>query len=66
VKVTGKIKSKLKMRGSEGMFVGYARDGAADTHHMYLPCSNSIHEMRDIQQGNGCILSLKKATRCMQ
>jgi hypothetical protein len=51
VKVTGKIKSKLKMRGSEGMFVGYARDGTADTHCIYLPGTNSIHEMRDVQWG---------------
>jgi hypothetical protein len=66
VKVTGMIKSKLKMRGSEGMFVGYAGDGTADTHRMYLPGTNSIHEMRDVQWGNRCILNLIKATWCMQ
>jgi hypothetical protein len=64
MKVTGKIKSKLKMGGSEGMFVGYAR--AADTHYMYLLGTNSIHETRTYSGENRCILRLKKATRCMQ
>jgi hypothetical protein len=66
VKVTGKIKSKLKLRGSEGMLVGYTCNGAADTYWMYLLETNIIHETRDVQWGKGFILSLKRVTWYMQ
>jgi hypothetical protein len=36
VKVAGKVKSKLKLQGEVGMFVGYVNKGASDTYHMYL------------------------------
>jgi hypothetical protein len=49
VKVTGKIKSKLEMRGKEAMFVGYAVCSTGDTYQMYVPEINSIHESRDVQ-----------------
>jgi hypothetical protein len=49
VKVAGKVKSKLTMRGEMGMFVGYVESGSSDTYCMYLPNLNSIHETRDVQ-----------------
>jgi hypothetical protein len=49
VKVTGKIKSKLELRGKDAMFVGYAGCSAGDTYRMYVPEINSIHESRDVQ-----------------
>jgi hypothetical protein len=49
VKITGKMKSKLEMRGAEGMFVGYAGRSAPDTYRMYVPEHNSIHVTRDVQ-----------------
>jgi hypothetical protein len=51
VKVTGKIKSKLKLKGSEGLFVGYTCNRASDTYRMYLLDTNRIHETRDVQWG---------------
>jgi hypothetical protein len=62
VKVTGKIKSK----GNEGMFIGYAKNSTADTFRMYIQESNTIHETRDVQWGKGCILDLKREIQCMQ
>jgi hypothetical protein len=49
VKVAGKVKSKLTMRGEMGMFVGYVESGSSDMYRMYLPNLNSIHETRDVQ-----------------
>jgi hypothetical protein len=49
VKVMGKIKSKLEMRGKEAMFVGYVVCSTGDTYRMYVPEIDSIHESRDVQ-----------------
>jgi hypothetical protein len=49
IKVADKIKSKLQLRVEAPMFVGFAKNSAQDTYHMYDPANNSIHETRDVQ-----------------
>lgn len=61
IKVTGKVKRKLKLRGEVAMFVGYARDSATNTYRMYVPETNSIHETRGAQWAKRMYYVLKKS-----
>jgi hypothetical protein len=49
IRITGKVKSKLDMRGARAMFVGFARGNTVDMYCMYVPELNSVHKTRDVQ-----------------